>query len=90
MKLGTHLPKDIRNLFHATIVKILAKVPIFFSLNGVCSKTEPKSKYDLETCSWMIDDQDDPRWVHTYCSKLDHSKKPTKNSRINERLKIIK
>ena len=90
MKLEPHLVKDIRNLFQSRTAEIHTKVPIFFSLNEVCSKTEPNTKYDLKTRSWVIDDQDDPRWVPTCHSKLDHSKKPTKNSRIKERPQIIK
>ena len=89
-KFEPHLPKDIRNLFQSKISEIHAKVPIFFSLSEGGSKTEPNAKYDLETCSWVIDDQDDPRWVRTCHSKLDQGKKPSKNSWIKERLKIIK
>ena len=85
-----HLPKDIRNLFQSKITEIYAKIPIFFNLNEGGSKTEPNAKYDLETCSWVVDDQDDPRWVPTCHSKLYHGKKPSKNSQIKERPQITK
>ena len=90
MKLDTHLLKDVRNLFQATIVKILAKVLTFLRLSEGGSKIESKQKYDLETCSWVNDDQDGPRWVPTCHSKLDQDKKPSKNSRIKERAQITK
>ena len=90
MKLDTHLLNDVRNLFQATIVKILAKVLTFLRLSEGGSKTESKRKYDLTTCSWVNDDQDDPRRVPTCHSKLDQGTKPTKNSRIEERLKSSK
>ena len=47
-KLDTHLLKDVRNLFQATIVKILAKVLTFLRLSEDGSKTESKRKHDLK------------------------------------------
>ena len=89
-KLEPHLLRTNRNLFQSTIATIQPRVPTIFSLNEEGSKTRSNRKRDLATCSWVIDDQDDPRWVPTCHSKLDHKEKSIKNSRIKEIPKITK
>ena len=86
-KLETHLPKDIRILLQAMIVQIYVKVLTFFHLNEGGFKTGQKRKLYPNTCSWEIEDLDDPRCIPTHHIKEKRERKQpkTKGSKMDSK-----
>lgn len=72
------------------IEKIKTKVPQISRIREGGHRNHAKPKIDSKTCSWVEDDQDDPRYILTYHIKQDHGQKPRENQRIKENPKITK